>query len=102
MLTVAPAELCGLTNKGTLAAGADADVTIIDPEVEWTIDVTAFRGKSRNCPFDGWRVRGRATHTIVGGEVKFVVEECGGWLRGHYDRGHASSPGRDRPPAACP
>ncbi len=72
MMTVAPAELCGLECKGTLdpESDADADVTVIDPEEEWVIDVNAFKSKSRNCPFDGWSVKGRAVATIVSGRVK--------------------------------
>ncbi|MBI4579138.1 MAG: dihydroorotase, partial [Planctomycetes bacterium] len=68
-LTIRPARVLSLP-KGTLAPGADADVTIIDPDAEWTIDVRQFRSKSRNCPFDGWTVRGRAVATIVGGQIK--------------------------------
>jgi dihydroorotase len=67
------AQLCGLQGKGELAVGADADVTIIDPDHAWTIDVNAFAGKSRNCPFDGWDVKGRAIATIVGGDVKLAL-----------------------------
>jgi dihydroorotase len=54
-----------------LKGGADADVTIIDPNMKWTIDVEQFASKSRNSPFNGWQVTGRATHTIVGGAVKW-------------------------------
>ena len=71
LLTINPARLCGLEGKGTLAPGSDADLTIIDPDLEWTIDVQQFASKARNCPFHGRQVRGRATATIVGGQVKY-------------------------------
>jgi dihydroorotase len=70
-LTVNPARVLGI-DRGTLTPGAVADVTVIDPSAEWTIDAARFRSKSRNCPFAGWKVRGRADVVIVGGEVKFV------------------------------
>jgi dihydroorotase len=57
-------------NKGTLSAGADADITIIDPDVEWTVDSSQFKSKSRNTPFDGWKLKGRAVQTIVGGKIE--------------------------------
>lgn len=63
-------------DKGTLKEGADADVTIIDPNLEWTIDVEQFASKSRNCPFDGRRVKGRAVMTIVGGDVKWQLVQA--------------------------
>jgi dihydroorotase len=69
-LTINPARVLGI-DRGTLKPGAPADVTIIDPKVEWTIDPTRFRSKSRNCPYTGWRVRGRAEAVIVGGAVKY-------------------------------
>lgn len=67
LLTINPATLCGLENKGTLTVGSDADVTLIDPDAPWTIDVSKFASKGRNCPFDGWQVKGRAVRTIVAG-----------------------------------
>ncbi|MEZ6067162.1 MAG: amidohydrolase family protein [Planctomycetaceae bacterium] len=67
-LTVGPSRLLGLS-AGTLAAGAVADVTVIDPQVEWTIDVRRLKSLSRNTPFDGWQVRGRSRHTIVAGRI---------------------------------
>lgn len=70
MMTVNPARLCPLPGKGELSVGADADVTIIDPKEAWTIDANAFKSKSRNCPFHGWSVTGRAVATIVGGDIK--------------------------------
>ena len=72
LMTAGSARVAKLA-KGTLAVGADADVTIIDPTLAWTVDVNAFAGKSRNCPFHGWAVTGRATHTIVGGRVVWTL-----------------------------
>lgn len=72
MMTIAPARIAGL-KKGTLEEGADADVTIIDPKMHWTVDVEEFKSRSRNCPFGGWKLTGRATHTIVGGDVKWQI-----------------------------
>ena len=72
-LTINPARILGVA-KGTLRPGADADVTLIDADVEWTIHVSAFRSKSRNCPFDGKQVRGRAARTLVAGRTRFVLK----------------------------
>ena len=68
MMTLHPAQILGI-DRGTLKLGAPADVTIINPDREWTIDVNKFRSKSRNCPFGGWRVKGLAEQVIVGGRV---------------------------------
>jgi dihydroorotase len=68
--TTKPATLLRL-NKGTLTVGADADVTIIDPDIEWTYDVTQSASKSRNSPFHGWPLKGKAVRTIVGGVTQF-------------------------------
>lgn len=73
MMSTAGARLVKLANKGSLRVGADADVTIIDPHREWVIDPEEFKSKSRNCPFSGWKVKGRATHTIVGGAIKWSL-----------------------------
>jgi len=69
-LTVNPARVLGI-DRGTLNPGAKADVTIIDPKTEWTIEPNSFRSKSRNCPFAGWKVRGRAHTVLVNGKVKY-------------------------------
>ncbi len=68
-LTINPARVLGI-EKGTLSVGADADVTLFDPSILWTIDVERFYSKSRNCPYHGWEVRGKVIGTIVAGEVK--------------------------------
>ncbi len=73
-LTVAPATLLRLPQKGTLRKGADGDVTLIDPAMQWTIDPAAFHSKSRNTPYGGWNVTGRAVMAIVGGEVRYELD----------------------------
>jgi dihydroorotase len=72
-LTINPARVLSI-DRGTLRPGAEADVTIIDPTAEWTIDPSRFRSKSRNSPYAGWKVRGRAWAVIVGGEMKVEPE----------------------------
>ena len=56
---------------GTLGKGMAADLTLIDPEVKYSIDVNRFKSKSRNCPFAGIEVQGKAVMTLVGGRVVF-------------------------------
>jgi dihydroorotase len=70
-LTVNPARILGIP-KGTLAIGADADITVIDPGVRWRVDPRDFRSKSRNTPFAGMELTGRATTVIVDGEIRFT------------------------------
>ncbi|HZZ41827.1 MAG TPA: dihydroorotase [Tepidisphaeraceae bacterium] len=67
------ARLVKLQNKGSLQIGSDADITIINPNLEWTITPEDFQSKSRNSPFANWKVQGRATHTIVAGAVKWKL-----------------------------
>ena len=68
MYTAEPAKLLNL-DAGTLSVGATADVTLIDPDLEWTVRAADFQSASRNTPFDGWPLRGRAVRTIVGGKT---------------------------------
>jgi dihydroorotase len=63
-----PARLLHLPG-GSLAAGAPADLTLLDPEARWTVDPARFASKSRNTPFAGWTVTGRPWKTIVGGRI---------------------------------
>ncbi|MGH7481410.1 MAG: dihydroorotase, partial [Longimicrobiales bacterium] len=69
-MSCAPARAFGLPG-GTLRQGAPADVVVFDPEVSWSVDPAAFLSKSRNTPFTGRDLRGRAMLTIVGGHVVF-------------------------------
>ena len=69
-MSTMPARIFGLPG-GTLAPGAPADVTVFDPAAEWTVRPQEFLSKSRNTPFGGRRLTGRATVTIVRGQVVF-------------------------------
>ncbi|HEY1684124.1 MAG TPA: dihydroorotase [Tepidisphaeraceae bacterium] len=62
------------SDRGTLKIGSIADATIIDPNQPWTIKPAEFKSKSRNCPFADWQVKGRATTTIVSGQIKWRVQ----------------------------
>jgi dihydroorotase len=68
MYTVEPARLLNI-DAGTLSIGAQADVTLINPELEWTVRVDQFESASRNSPFGGWKLKGRAVRTIVAGRT---------------------------------
>jgi dihydroorotase len=68
LYTENPAKLLGL-DRGTLTPGAIADVTILDPDLEWTVDKEASASRSRNNPFHGWQLKGHAIRTIVGGKT---------------------------------
>ncbi len=72
MMTINPARILGLA-KGTLTLGADGDLTLIDPNCRWTVDVKQFRSKSRNCPYHGWELTGRAVAAIIAGDVRFEL-----------------------------
>ena len=67
LMSANPALILGLTNKGHLGPGADADITIIDPAKEWVYTKNSIRSKSNNSPFINWRFKGKAASVIVGG-----------------------------------
>src|SRR5205085_2301120 len=71
--TVGPAKLLGL-RKGTLNKGADADVTVFDPDRQWVFDKSHGASKSFNSPFAGWRLRGKAVVTIVKGKIAWIEQ----------------------------
>ena len=70
LLTSGPAAVLSLPG-GNLATGAVADLTVIDPDLAWTVDAKQLRSKSKNTPFDGWKMKGAAVCTVVGGKVAY-------------------------------
>jgi dihydroorotase len=70
--TSAAARCLGLEQfgvTGRLEKDGPADVTVLDLQKEWTLDATIFKSKARNCPFNGWKLKGGPIYTIVGGVV---------------------------------
>ena len=76
MFTVHPARLLGI-DAGTLSLGAPADITLINPELEWTVKPAVFQSASRNTPFAGWKLKGRAVRTIVSGKTVWQLQAEG-------------------------
>jgi dihydroorotase len=74
LYTINPARLLSL-DRGTLSIGASADVTVIDPELEWTFDKERSRSLSRNTPFHGTELKGRAVRTIVAGKTVWTRDD---------------------------
>lgn len=65
-MSSAPARILGIEG-GAIRAGARADITVVDPDAEYTVDASSFRSKSKNSLFDGWRLKGRVTNVFIGG-----------------------------------
>ena len=72
MCAANPARIFGLEDRGTLRPKAHADVTILDPQLEWVFDVSKSKSKSRNTPFHGRSMCGAAVATIVGGRLVYL------------------------------
>jgi dihydroorotase len=70
-MTIMPARIFGLDARGvgSLRPGVKADLTLIDLDRKWKVDVNSFYSKGRNCPFNGWDLQGKAILTIVGGRI---------------------------------
>ena len=66
-----PAKIFKLKNRGTLRVGSIADITILDPDLNWTYKVSDSKSKSKNSPFDDWQFTGAAVATIVGGKIAY-------------------------------
>jgi dihydroorotase len=75
-MTINPASIFGLPG-GSFAAGSPADVTIVSPDEEWVVDESEFKSLSRNSPYIGYRLQGRAYCTILGGRVVFMRGNSG-------------------------
>jgi dihydroorotase len=71
-LTSEPARILGIEG-GTLSVGKLADITVIDPNMEWVVDANQFKSKSRNTPFHGWTLKGRAILTMLGGRITHKI-----------------------------
>jgi dihydroorotase len=67
-MSLNPSRVLGIS-KGTLSAGRSADIVIFDPEKEWTVDVNEFHSKSKNSPYDGFKLYGKPEYVIVGGKI---------------------------------
>ena len=66
LMSATPARILGIEG-GAIKTGARADITVVDPDAEYTVDASSFRSKSRNSLFDGWRLKGRVTNVFIGG-----------------------------------
>ena len=70
LLTVQPAAVIGV-DRGTLSVGAVADITLIDPQLEWEFNLDNLHSKSKNTPFAGWKMKGAAVKTLLAGKIVY-------------------------------
>ena len=70
-MSAGPAKILHLDQRGSLAEGKEADITIIDPDVSYKIDAREFESRGKNTPFDGCEVTGRVDTTICGGKIVY-------------------------------
>lgn len=74
LLSTQPASVLNLKGRGSLAAGAFADVVLFDPKKHWTFHASASKSKSKNTPFDGWTMAGKVAVTISEGRIAYRAE----------------------------
>ncbi|SFM90298.1 dihydroorotase [Thermodesulforhabdus norvegica] len=74
-MSVNPCNILGIPPK-VLQEGERVSLTLVDPEAEWIVDVNSFFSKGKNCPFAGWKVKGRSELTVCEGRVVFARERC--------------------------
>ena len=74
LFTAGPARVFDLNGRGSLARGSFADATIFDPRKRWTFEAAKSRSLSRNTPFDGWQLTGKAVATIVSGKIVYRAD----------------------------
>lgn len=72
LMSSAPADILGLSDRGRIEVGARADIAIVDPDDEYTVDTSLFKSKAKNSLFEGWRLSGSVSCTIVKGEKKIL------------------------------
>jgi dihydroorotase len=74
LLSASPAKIIGLKDRGTLAMGSHADVTIFDPNKRWTFYAQDSRSKSKNTPYDGWHFVGAVAASVIAGKIVFTAK----------------------------
>ena len=74
LFTSGPARVFDLPNRGSLARGSHADVTIFDPKKRWTFEAGKSHSLSHNTPFDGWQLTGKVIATIVSGKIVYKAD----------------------------
>src|SRR4029077_8178358 len=74
LFTAGPARVLELRGRGTLARGAHADVTIVDPKKRCRVEASKSLSRSRNTPFDGWQLTGKVVATVVGGHIVYRAD----------------------------
>lgn len=68
-MSLNPSRILGIS-KGSLSVGKSADITIFNPDKEWIVDINKFNSKSKNSPYDGYKLSGKPEYVLVGGKIK--------------------------------